>query len=107
MAVEDREFGILIAKVEGIGQQLVEMRAANTAEHATTSQRLNTIEESLHVALARKADLKAVETHERRIDSLESDRDKRLGGQQLVRFLQGIAVTAATVGAFLVGAAHF
>lgn len=96
MTPDEREFGILIGKVEGIGEQIAELRRVNTQEHAANAQRFERLETSVHDALAEKADKIVVNKHSERLRSLETIRDEGKGAARLVRFVQG-ALGAAVV----------
>jgi hypothetical protein len=93
---DDREFGILIGKVEAIGEQIAEMRRSNTSEHAGVIQRLD----ALRADLDRKAGEDWVKEHEGRIDSLEKVADEGRGAAKAIRVAQG-------VGLFLLAALPF
>lgn len=73
---DEREIGILIGKVEGVGEQIAELRRTNGEEHRHTAERFDKLEG----LLTEKADAKAVTDHESRIDSLEGTRDRQSGG---------------------------
>ena len=88
MTPNDREFGELIGSVKAIGEQLAEMRAANSVEHATVERHLTEI----RAALTTKADTATIQTHERRIDSLEKTRDEGSGAARAIRVAQGVGL---------------
>jgi hypothetical protein len=96
---DDREFGELIGSVKAIGEQLVEMRAANSAEHASVERHLTEIRS----VLGTKADTRTIQTHEQRIDSLEKTRDEGSGAARLVRVVQGAGALLLAAAALLVG----
>jgi hypothetical protein len=92
LAPDDKEFGILIGKVEAISEQIAEMRRSNTAEHASVIGEIRQVRDEL----ATKASETWVKEHETRIDSVESIIDEGKGAARLVRFVQG-AMGAAVV----------
>ena len=96
---DEREFGILIGKVEGIGDQIADLRRTNSEEHRHTAERFDKLEGLLDG----KADTATVGTHERRIDSLERTRDRASGAFQFGSFLKGAALFGVTVAAFFIG----
>jgi hypothetical protein len=83
MAPDDREFGILIGKVEAIGEAIAELRRTNTAEHAANGRRAERLESKVDEAL---------QGHEKRIDSLEKTRDEGSGAAKLIKLGQGAGV---------------
>lgn|GEM_PF-5429184 len=80
MTPDDREFGILIGKVDALTEQVAELRRTNSAEHAANGERLERLEASLREPL---------KDHEQRIDSLETTRDEGKGAARLVKVGQG------------------
>ncbi len=95
MTPDEREFGILIGKVEGIGDQISD-------EHRRTAERFDKLE----TMLAGKADTATVGSHERRIDSLESSRDRASGAFEFGSFVKGVAVFAIAAATLFVGGGH-
>jgi hypothetical protein len=102
MSPDEREFGILIGKVEGIGEQISDLRRTNSDEHRHTAERFDKLE----TLLDGKADTATVGTHERRIDSLERTRDRASGAFEFGSFLKGIAVFVMGAVAFFLGGGH-
>lgn len=100
---DDREFGILIGKVEAIGEQVAELRRTNSEEHAANGERLERLESSVRESLNQKASEAWVKEHETRIDSLEKTRDEGSGAARLVRFVQGGIAVGLAAAAFLAG----
>jgi hypothetical protein len=98
MTPDDREFGELIGEVKAIGSQLVEMRSANSAEHASVERHLTEI----RAALATKADTRTIQTHEQRIDSLEKTRDEGSGAARAIRVAQGVGLFILAALPFLI-----
>jgi hypothetical protein len=96
MSIDDRELGIVIGKVEAIGEQLADMRRSNSAEHAAVIRRL----EDVRAEVARKASDVRVDALEGRTDSLEKTRDEGSGAARAIRVAQG-------VGLFLLAALPF
>lgn len=76
MSPDEKEFGILIGKVEGIGDQITELRRTNGDEHRHTAERFDSLEGLLRT----KADTTALEAVATRTRSLEGTRDKQSGG---------------------------
>jgi len=94
-----KEFGILIGRVDAIGEQIAEMRQANTAEHAAVIARLDALRRDLDA----KASGEWVREIDRRTDSLEKTRDEGSGVARLVLAAQGTVAAGTTVAAFLIG----
>lgn len=92
MTPDDREFGILIGKVDALSEQVAELRRTNSAEHAANGERLERLEASLREPL---------KDHENRIDSLEKTRDEGSGAAKLVKIGQGAATLGLMVLAYL------
>jgi hypothetical protein len=99
---DEREFGILIGKVESIGEQISDLRRTNSEEHRHTAERFDKLEG----LLAGKADTLTVGSHERRIDSLERTRDRASGAFQFGSFLKGAAVFFIIAATFFLSGGH-
>jgi hypothetical protein len=99
---DEREFGILIGKVEGIGEQIADLRRTNSEEHRHTAERFDKLEGLLDG----KADTATVGTHEQRIDSLERTRDRASGAVQFGGFVKGVAVFVLAAATFFIGGGH-
>jgi hypothetical protein len=102
LAPDEREFGILIGKVEGIGEQISDLRRTNSEEHRHTAERFDKLE----TLLSGKADKPVVEGHTRQLDSLEASRDKASGALQLGSFVKGAAVFVLAAATFFIGGGH-
>jgi hypothetical protein len=102
MAPDEREFGILIGKVEGIGEQISDLRRTNSEEHRHTAERFDKLE----TLLGGKADKPIVEAHTRQLDSLEATRDQASGALQFGSFMKGAVVFAIIAASFLLGGGH-
>jgi hypothetical protein len=102
LAPDEREFGILIGKVEGIGEQISDLRRTNSEEHRHTAERFDKLEN----LLSGKADKPVVEEHTRQIGSLKASRDQMSGALQLGGFAKGVAVFVLAAATFFIGGGH-
>lgn len=94
-----KEFGVLIGRVDAIGEQIAEMRRTNTAEHAAVIAKLD----GLRDGLDDKASKTWVREIDKRTDKLESIRDEGSGAAKLIRVTQGALVAGVAILAFVVG----
>ena len=102
MAPDEREFGILIGKVDGLGEQISDLRRTNSEEHRHTAERFDKLE----TLLSGKADKPVVEEHTRQLDSLEATRDQASGALQFGSFMKGAALFIVGIAAFFIGGGH-
>lgn len=106
MSPDERALGEVAGTVKALGTQLTEFQRSTERAHERLNGRLGSIEDSMRKDLARKANTREIEAHEERIDSLESDRDKRAGAVQLVRVAQGFILAAASIGGYVIAGGH-
>lgn len=99
MTPDEREFGVLIGRVDAIGEQITAMRQSNTAEHAAVIARLD----RLHGDLNGKASKAWVKEIDHRTDSLEKTRDEASGAAKLARVAQGALAAILAIAAFVLG----
>lgn len=96
----DREFGVLIGKMEGIKDQVTELQRTNSAEHESNARRMERIESKLEQGLEKKADKSALVDLDEKVDSL---RLTRAGNTVRDNILKGAFGAALTVIAVLLG----
>lgn len=99
MSPDEREFGILIGKVEAIGEQIAEMRRSNSAEHAQVVTKLDEV----RAEVATKATRERVKAVEVDVDDLKRTRDEGRGMGFAIKFGQGVLVLGLMVAGFFMG----
>jgi hypothetical protein len=97
----ERDFGILIGKVDALADQVAELKRTNTAEHKANGERLERLETGIRVSLDSKASETWVKEHESRLTSLEGTRTKGEGAAHLVKGMQGLVFFLLALAGFL------